>query len=153
MQSMIKIDAIGRNILHELSRDGRISNLELAERVGLSPSACLRRVQELERSGVIKGYRAVVDPVKLGLTFIAYVTVGLSSHTKKSQVDFEAAMAGAPEVRECHNITGKIEYLLRVETADLAAYKHFHTEVLGVLPQVHSITTYVLMDSPKDERA
>ena len=62
-------------------------------------------------------------------------------------------MALAPEVRECHNITGTIEYLLRVETRDLAAYKHFHTEVLGVLPQVHSITTYVLMDSPKDERA
>ena len=119
---MIKIDAIGRKILQELSHDGRISNLELAERVGLSPSACLRRVQELERSGVIKGYSAVIDPTKLGLTFLAYVT-------------------------------GTIEYLLRVETEDLAAYKHFHTEVLGVLPQVHSITTYVLMDSPKDERA
>ena len=117
---MIKIDAIGRKILHELSSDGRISNLELADRVGLSPSACLRRVQELERGGVIKGYRAVIDPAKLGLTFLAYVTVGLSSHTKKSQVDFEAAMAGAPEVRECHNITGTIEYLLRVETEDLA---------------------------------
>ncbi|WP_235587995.1 Lrp/AsnC family transcriptional regulator [Sphingopyxis sp. H115] len=153
MQSMIKIDAIGRKILQELSHDGRISNLELADRVGLSPSACLRRVQEFERSGVIKGYRAVIDPAKLGLTFIAYVTVGLSSHTKKSQADFEAAVADAPEVRECHNITGTIEYLLRVETADLASYKHFHTEVLGVLPQVHSITTYVLMDSPKDERA
>ncbi|KTE10763.1 AsnC family transcriptional regulator [Sphingopyxis sp. H115] len=150
---MIKIDAIGRKILQELSHDGRISNLELADRVGLSPSACLRRVQEFERSGVIKGYRAVIDPAKLGLTFIAYVTVGLSSHTKKSQADFEAAVADAPEVRECHNITGTIEYLLRVETADLASYKHFHTEVLGVLPQVHSITTYVLMDSPKDERA
>lgn len=150
---MIKIDAIGRKILQELSHDGRISNLELAERVGLSPSACLRRVQELERSGVIKGYRAVIDPAKLGLTFLAYVTVGLSSHTKKSQADFEAAMADAPEVRECHNLTGAIEYLLRVETADLASYKHFHTEVLGVLPQVHAITTYVLMESPKDERA
>lgn len=150
---MIKIDTIGRKILHELSSDGRISNLELADRVGLSPSACLRRVQELERSGVIKGYRAVIDPAKLGLTFQAYVTVGLSSHTKKSQNDFEAAMALAPEVRECHNLTGAIEYLLRVETEDLAAYKHFHTEVLGVLPQVHSITTYVLMESPKDERA
>lgn len=150
---MIRIDAIGRNILQQLSRDGRISNLELAERVGLSPSACLRRVQELERSGVIKGYRAVIDPAKLGLTFLAYVTVGLSSHTKASQIGFEAAMVEAPEVRECHNITGTIEYLLRVETEDLASYKHFHTEVLGVLPQVHSITTYVLMDSPKDERA
>ena len=150
---MAGLDQINRKILRELASEGRISNIELADRVGLSPSACLRRVQELERSGVIKGYRAVVDPAKLGLTFLAYVTVGLSSHTKKSQSDFEAAMALAPEVRECHNITGTIEYLLRVETQDLAAYKHFHTEVLGVLPQVHSITTYVLMDSPKDERA
>lgn len=149
---MSKIDQIDRRILQELRSDGRIANVELADRVGLSPSACLRRVQELERSGVIKGYRAVIDPAKVGLTFVAYVAVGLSSHTKKSQSDFEAAMADAPEVRECHNITGTIEYLLRVETADLAAYKHFHTEVLGVLPQVHSITTYVLMDSPKDER-
>lgn len=150
---MAGLDQIDRKILRELASEGRISNIELADRVGLSPSACLRRVQELERSGVIKGYRAVVDPAKLGLTFLAYVTVGLSSHTKKSQSDFEAAMALAPEVRECHNITGTIEYLLRVETQDLAAYKHFHTEVLGVLPQVHSITTYVLMDLPKDERA
>ena len=150
---MAGLDQIDRKIFRELASEGRISNIELADRVGLSPSACLRRVQELERSGVIKGYRAVVDPAKLGLTFLAYVTVGLSSHTKKSQGDFEAAMALAPEVRECHNITGTIEYLLRVETQDLAAYKHFHTEVLGVLPQVHSITTYVLMDSPKDERA
>ena len=150
---MSKMDDIARRILRELLQNGRISNLELADRVGLSPSACLRRVQELERSGVITGYRATIDPAKLGMGFLAYVTVGLSTHTKKAQSDFEAAMAGAPEVRECHNITGAIEYLLRIETADLAAYKHFHTEVLGVLPQVHSITTYVLMDSPKDERA
>ncbi len=153
MQSMSKMDDIARKILRELSQDGRISNLELAERVGLSPSACLRRVQELERSGVITGYRATIYPAKLGLSFLAYVTVGLSTHTKKAQSDFEAAMAEAPEVRECHNITGAIEYLLRIETADLAAYKHFHTEVLGVLPQVHSISTYVVMDSTKDERA
>lgn len=150
---MSKMDAIDRKILQTLSHDGRIANIELADRVGLSPSACLRRVQELERSGVIRGYRARVDPARVGSTFIAYVTVGLSTHTKKAQEDFEAAVALAPEVRECHNITGAIEYILRVEAADLAAYKHFHTEVLGVLPQVHSITTYVLMGSPKDERA
>src|SRR3546814_7515607 len=103
---MIKIDAIGRKILQELSLDGRISNLELAERVGLSPSACLRRVQVLERSGVIKGYRAVIDPAKRGPTFLAYVTVGLSSHTKKSNAGFQAPMAQAPAGRECPNTTG-----------------------------------------------
>jgi Lrp/AsnC family transcriptional regulator, leucine-responsive regulatory protein len=150
---MTKIDAINHRILRELSRDGRISNLDLAAAVGLSPSACLRRVQELERSGVIKGYRAVLDPVAMGKGFVAYMTVGLSQHTKAAQVAFERAVARAPEVREVHNITGTREYLLRVEAADLAAYKHFHTDVLGVLPQVNAITTYVVMDSPKDDRA
>jgi Lrp/AsnC family leucine-responsive transcriptional regulator len=146
------MDAINQRILLVLSRDGRISNLELADRVGLSPSACLRRVQELERSGVIAGYRAVLDKESLGVGFTAYVTVGLSIHTKQAQVDFETAIASATEVVECHNVTGSFEYLLRVEAADLAAYKHFHTDVLGVLPQVAAITTYVVMSSPKDER-
>lgn len=150
---MTKIDAINDHILRELLRDGRLSNLELAERVGLSPSACLRRVQELERSGVIKGYRAVLDATKMGVGFVAYVTVGLNSHTKASQEAFERAVARAPQVRECHNITGTVEYLLRVEAADLVAYKHWHTDVLGVLPQVQSITTFVVIDSPKDDRA
>ncbi len=150
---MAKIDSINQKILRELSRDGRQSNLDLAERVGLSPSACLRRVQDLERSGVIKGYRAVLDPVQMGVGFLAYVTVGLNSHTKAAQEAFERGVSRAPEVRECHNITGTVEYLLRVEAADLAAYKHWHTDVLGVLAQVQSITTFVVMGSPKDDRA
>lgn len=150
---MTKIDAINQKILQELSRDGRISNLDLAERVGLSPSACLRRVQELERSGVISGYRAVLNPQAMGVGFVAYIAVGLSLHTKSSQESFERSIALAPEVRECHNITGNVEYLLRVEAADLAAYKRFHTDVLGTLPQVASITSYVVMGSPKDDRA
>ncbi|WP_376744359.1 Lrp/AsnC family transcriptional regulator [Marimonas arenosa] len=147
------MDDLNRRILRELIRDGRISNLDLADRVGLSPSACLRRVQELERSGVIKGYRAVLDGDKLGLGFVAYVTVGLSQHSKAAQEAFERAVARAPEVRECHNVTGSVEYLLRVEAADLAAYKAFHTEVLGTVPGVNSITSLVVMGSPKDERA
>ncbi len=130
-----------------------MSNTDLAERVGLSPSACLRRVQDLERAGVIKGYRAVIDPEKVGIGFVAYVTVGLNSHTKAAQEAFERAVARAPEVRECHNVTGTVEYLLRVEVGDLADFKHWHTDVLGVLPQVQAITTFVVMDSPKDERA
>jgi Lrp/AsnC family transcriptional regulator, leucine-responsive regulatory protein len=150
---MTKIDAIGQDILRELLRDGRLSNIELADRVGLSPSACLRRVQDMERRGLIVGYRAVLDRAQLGTGFVAYVAVGLARHTKQDQEGFEIAIAHAPEVRECHNVTGALEYILRVEAADLAAYKHFHTEVLGVLPQVSSITTYVVMESPKDERA
>ncbi|MGR3659588.1 MAG: Lrp/AsnC family transcriptional regulator [Paracoccaceae bacterium] len=150
---MSEIDQISRQILQELVRDGRITNIQLAERVGLSPSACLRRVQELERSGVISGYRAVINPAAMGIGFTAYVGVGLSDHTKAAQEAFEKSIAQSPEVRECHNITGSIEYLLRVESADLASYKHFHTEVLGAVPQVKSITSYVVMGSPKDERA
>ncbi|MEL7204620.1 MAG: Lrp/AsnC family transcriptional regulator, partial [Pseudomonadota bacterium] len=113
--------------MQELSRDGRISNLDLAERVGLSPSACLRRVQDLERRGVIRGYRAMLDKTSLGIGFVAYATVGLNSHTKASQKAFERAMEIASEVVECHNITGAVEYLLRIEVADLPAYKAFHT--------------------------
>ncbi len=139
--------------MRELSRDGRQSNIELADRVGLSPSACLRRVQDIERRGLIRGYRAVLDHSQLGIGFTAYVAVGLAHHTKQDQEGFETAIAQAAEVRECHNVTGAFEYILRVEAADLAAYKHFHTDVLGVLPQVSSITTYVVMGSPKDERA
>ena len=150
---MPKIDDINARILRILRLDGRISNLELADRAGLSPSACLRRVQELERTGVIKGYRAVIDPAKVGIGFVAYVTVGLNSHTKAAQEAFERAISRAPQVRECHNVTGTVEYLLRVEAADLADYKHWHTDVLGVLPQVQAITTFVVMDSPKDDRA
>ncbi len=150
---MSAMDDLDQKILRALSRDGRISNLALAEAVGLSPSACLRRVTALERAGVITGYRAVLSPDKTGIGFVAYVTVGLNQHTKAAQEAFERAIARSPEVRECHNITGAVEYLLRIEAADLAAYKHFHTEVLGTLPQVNAITSYVVMGSPKDERA
>jgi Lrp/AsnC family leucine-responsive transcriptional regulator len=150
---MREIDRIDEKILHELSGNGRLPNTELADRVGLSPSACLRRVQELERSGVIRGYRTVLDPKSVGRGFVAYVAVGLSDHSKKSQSAFERAATRSPEVIECHNITGSVEYLLRVEVSDLEAYKVFHTDVLGTLPQVNAITTYVVMDSPKDDRA
>ncbi len=95
---MAKIDAINDRILQALRTDGRISNTELAARVGLSASACLRRVQDLERGGVIAGYRAVLDPVALGHGVVAYIGVGLSTHTKAAQAAFERAMAAAPEV-------------------------------------------------------
>ena len=147
------MDRINAKILQVLSDDGRISNIDLADKVGLSPSACLRRVQELERQNIITGYRAVLNPSSMGIGFVAYVMVGLSKHTKADQQGFEEAMADAPEVRECHNITGTVEYLLRVEARDLVAYKHFHTEVLGTVPQVASITSYIVMGSPKDDRA
>lgn len=150
---MTVLDQKSERILQELSLDGRISNIELADRVGLSPSACLRRVQEMERRGLIKGYRAVLDRAALGSGFVAYIGVGLRDHSKASQEAFERSISRAPQVRECHNTTGTIEYLLRVECADLPAYKLFHTDILGAMPQVSAITSYVVMGSPKDERA
>ena len=149
---MTDLDAIDHRILHELTGDGRITNAALSDRVGLSASACLRRVQELERTGIIAGYRAVLDQRALGNGFTAYVAVGLSAHTKREQESFERAMAAAPEVRECHNITGIYEYLLRVEVGDIQAYKRFHTDALGALPSVTTISSFIVMGSPKDER-
>lgn len=145
-------DPINAKILRELQADGRMTMQRLGERVGLSASACLRRVQELERAGVITGYRAVINPAAAGKGFTAYIAVGLSAHTKVAQVDFEQAMARAPQVVECHNITGTVEYLLRVEVSDLVSYKDFHTNVLGTHDKVTTVTTYVVMGSPKDER-
>ncbi len=150
---MFKLDRYNSDILQILSSNGRISNIELAKKVGLSPSACLRRVQELENSGIIMGYRAILNPEKQGKGFLAYVTVGLSNHTLDSQKSFEQAIADSPDVKECHNVTGAFEYLLRVEVSDINHYKRFHAETLGGLPQVSSITTYVVIESTKDERA
>ena len=147
------MDAIDAKILRELEREGRVTNLQLAERVGLSPSACLRRVQALEATGVIKGYRAILDRSQLGAGLTVFVMVGLSGQLKRDALDFERAMADSPEVLECHNVTGAVEYLLRVEVSDLSAYKHFHSDVLGTLPQVSRITSHVCLGSSKDQGA
>lgn len=150
---MITLDRLDRRILCELESDARQTNVKLAERVGLSPSACLRRVQELERSGVIKGYRAVVDRSLIGAGFIVYVAVGMSCHSREVLNAFETAISAAVDVAECHTVTGAVEYLLRVEVADMQAYREFHTQVLGVLPYVNSVTSYIVMDTAKDERS
>lgn len=150
---MADMDSFSEKILRILQRDGRISNLDLAAQVGLSPSACLRRVQDLERRGIISGYRAVVSPEARDVGFVAYVTVGLSRHTNAAQQAFERTCLAAQQVRECHNITGTVEYLLRVECRDLASYKQFHADVLGDFAHIARITTHVVMGSPKDERA
>lgn len=152
LHDMMKNDEIDGRILQALAKNARLSNVELSERVGLSSSACSRRVAELERSGAIQGYRAVIAPEARGGGFTAMVLIGLSEHTKAAQESFERAIARAWQVRECHNITGAVEYLLRIEAPDLTSYKEFHTEILGALPQVQQITTYVVMASPKDER-
>jgi len=147
---MTKIDRYNDKILQVLRGNGRVSNTDLAKIVGLSPSACLRRVQELERGGVIQGYRAIVNPKSLGQDVVIFVMVGLSGHLKKDAQAFEAAMELAPEVSECHNITGSVEYLLRVEVADLGAYKLFHSDRLGTLSMVRTITSHIVLGASKD---
>jgi DNA-binding Lrp family transcriptional regulator len=147
----MNLDRHNERILQELKKDGRMTNAQLAEKIGLSASACLRRVQDLEKSGVISGYKAVIDSTKLGLGFKAFLTVGLAVHTKEAQKNFEEAIVQSKEVIGCHNVTGAFEYLLQVETADLTSYKSFHTNVLGDLPQVATITTHVVMESVKDD--
>lgn len=152
MQFMTDMDHIDAHILRILSRDGRISNLRLAEQVGLSPSACLRRVQALEQSGAILGYRARIDAGRAGRGYLVYVSVGLAEHSKAAQEGFEQAMARCDEVTECYNVAGAFEYLLRVEVADLAAYKDFHTNRLGTVPHVRAITSHMVMGASKDLR-
>jgi len=149
---MINLDKINQKILRELELNGRISNSDLADKVGLSPSACLRRVQELERQNIITGYRAVINRKAFGSSLLIFVTVGLSRHQRADQDLFEKTVALAPEVRECHMVTGTFEYILRIEVADVEAYKNFHEAVLGKIPQVGSITTYIAIDTTKDER-
>ena len=150
---MSAIDLTDERILRALAHDARITNAELAKRANLSASATSRRVADLERRGVIRGYRAVLDRAATDRGFAAYVAVGLSDHSKPAQERFERSIAAAAQVRECHNITGTFEYLLRVEVADIAAYKTFHTDILGALAEVKAITSYIVMGSPKDERA
>ncbi len=150
---MFEFDRLNSKILSELEKNGRISNSELAEKVGLSASACFRRVKELEKSGVILGYRAQLNRDAMGTGVIAFIMVGLSDHRAENARDFERSVSAAREVREVHNITGAYEYLLRVEAKDLNAFKRFHSDVLGALPQVHSITSHICLASPKDERA
>lgn len=145
------MDRYNERILQELKKDGRITNAQLADKIGLSASACLRRVQELEKTGVIAGYKAIIDSTKLGKGFKAFVTVGLSTHTKEAQRSFEQAIVQSKEVLGCHNVTGEFEYLLQVETEDLSSYKTFHTNVLGDIEHVAKITTLVVMESVKDE--
>jgi DNA-binding Lrp family transcriptional regulator len=151
-QLMFKKDRYNDRILQELTKNGRLPNSELADIIGLSPSACLRRVQDLESSGLIKGYRAILDSELIGNSFIAYVGIGLNEHSTDSQLAFEQAIKLADEVKECHNVTGSFEYLLRIETKDIKSFKLFHANVLGVISQVSTITTHVVMDSPKDNR-
>lgn len=127
----IEFDAIDRRILHHLQGDGRLTNAELAERVGLSPSPCLRRVRQLEQSGVLKRYVALIDPERVGLDITAFVRVALERQDATALSAFEAAIAHWPEVLECYLMTGEADYQLRVVARTLADYETFMRDRLA----------------------
>lgn len=145
------VDRIDRQILQELQRDGRLSNAELAERVGLTPSPCLRRVNRLEQDGVIRGYRARLDPAAVGRGFQAFVSVVMAKEDRPTVAEFERRIAELPEVVEAMRLFGDPDYLLRVAVADIAAYERLHTDTLSLLPGVARLTSHLTMKQVKED--
>ena len=133
------IDSIDRVILNILQKDGRIANVDLAERAGLSPSPCARRVKNLEDSGIIARYAALIDQKAVGLPVNVFVNVTLERQVKDALQNFEAAILNWPEVMECYLMTGEADYFLRVVVADLDAYERFLVEHLTRIPGIANI--------------
>ncbi|MFM7848700.1 MAG: Lrp/AsnC ligand binding domain-containing protein [Rubrivivax sp.] len=151
--SPIQLDRIDLRILDVLQRDGRISNLKLAEEVALSPTAVLARVQRLTREGFILGYGARLDPVKLGAGMLVFVEVLLDRTTPNVFEQFKAAVQAHPEILECHMVAGGFDYLLKTRSADMNAYRVFAGRVLWQLPGVRETRTYAVMEEVKSSSA
>ena len=145
------INQFDLKILRELSVNGRITVTELASRVGLSKTPCLARMRRLEARGYIRGYRAVIDPAKVGLGHIAFVEVKLFNTTEHALTAFNAAVMKLAEVEQCHMIAGGFDYLLKVRTGDIAAYRQVLGEKISALPHVAQSSTYVAMEAVTDE--
>ena len=133
------LDAIDRRILHHLQENARISNVELARAVGLSPSPCLRRVRDLEEAGIVKEYVTLIDPAAADLPVSVFISVTLDKQVEQDLEVFESAVRDLPEVMECYLMTGDADYLLRVVIADLEAYKSFLMDHLTRVPGVANI--------------
>ncbi|MGB0411630.1 MAG: Lrp/AsnC family transcriptional regulator [Pikeienuella sp.] len=146
-----RLDQFDRAILLHLGMDGRMAITELASRVGLSKSPCQVRVKRLQDDGYIQGFRAVLDPVKLGLDHIAFAEVKLLDTTEKALAAFNAAVLKVPEIEECHMIAGAFDYLLKVRTRDIRAYRQVLGETISALPHVASTSTHVSMQAVKDD--
>ncbi|MFJ1702923.1 Lrp/AsnC family transcriptional regulator [Kitasatospora sp. NPDC088346] len=146
------MDRIDRRILHELQQDGRLSNAELASRVDLTPSPCLRRVRQLEQDGVIRGYRAHLDGAALGRGFQPFVSIVMRHEDRATVTEFEQRVAALPEVVEAHRLFGDPDYLLRIAVADIAAYERFITDVLSGLPGIAQVNSHLTMKQVKADR-
>jgi DNA-binding Lrp family transcriptional regulator len=149
---IVAMDAIDRKIIAELQAEGRLTVTELAQRVGLSVAPCHRRLRELERAGAIRGYRAVVDPAAIGLGFEVLVQVTMDREDAATVADFERGLAQIPEVRHAERLFGDPDYLLRVATADIAAYQTLRDTQLATLPGVGRLTSTIVMKRVVDER-
>ena len=145
----MRLDGIDREILFQLQRDGRLSNVELARRVGLTPPPCLRRVKRLEEAGVITGYRAVVDPAAVGRGLEVFVDVDINANDLKTVQAFETTTAGYDEVVELRRMFGHPDYFLRIAVAGHAAYEAFLTGKLIGLPGVLHVTSHITMKKLK----
>ena len=150
MPSTSDLDGFDRAILRVLATEGRISAVELARRIGLSKSPTQARMKRLEEAGVITGYRAVLDPIRMGQAHVAFVEVRLSDTREAALQAFNRAVLMVPEVEQCHMIASRFDYLLKVRTSDIQAYRRVLAERLSALPHVASTSTYVAMEAVKD---
>jgi Lrp/AsnC family leucine-responsive transcriptional regulator len=146
----VTLDKTDRRLLEELQADGRLTNQELAERVSLSPSPCLRRLRALERAGVIRQYAALLDPLAVGLGLMAYVSVKLEKRGKMPVDQFKRAVESWPEVIACYAMTGDTDYLMRVQVEDLAHYSRFIMETLLKQPGVIDIRSNFVLERVKE---
>ncbi|MFE4496035.1 Lrp/AsnC family transcriptional regulator [Streptomyces niveus] len=152
MSNETTLDSVDRDILFHLRQDGRLTNVELAKRVGLTPPPCLRRVKRLEEAGVIAGYRAVLDPHALGRGLEVLVDVEIYAQDRKSFQEFEDTVASFEEVVEFRRMYGRPDYFIRVTVADHAAYEAFITEKLSGLPAVLRLESHLTMKEIKTNR-
>ena len=135
----VKLDRIDRRILRDLQDDGRITNVELAKRAGISAPPCLRRVRALEEAGYIRGYHADVDPELLGFGVMVFAHVGLTSQAESDLVAFESLVASWPDVRECHMLAGETDFLLKIVAQNWDSYNRFLTSQLTAAPNVSHV--------------
>lgn len=149
--SISDLDRFDHAILQELARDGRVSITELARRISLSKSPTQARLRRLEDMGVIQGYRALLDPIQLGLDHIAFVEVKLTQTRETALAAFKAAVVKIPEIEQAHLIAGNFDYLLKVRTANMRSYRQVLAEQISTLPHVAATSTYVAMQAVKED--
>ncbi|WIO74839.1 Lrp/AsnC ligand binding domain-containing protein [Porticoccaceae bacterium LTM1] len=147
------LDRVDLQILAILQKNSKISNVELAERVHLTPPPCLERVKRLERDGYIQRYTCILDPYKLRTGLLAFIQVSLRSTASRELDEFNRAISQLEEVQECHMVSGGFDYLLKVRTSDMQTYRRFLGEELANIPNVRETHTYVAMQEVKSDTA